>query len=161
VIWAHTGLGRFVKPTADHLDRVKAILDACPNWSIDLSWDLVQKYMVAPEPGMPTTKQWTDFINTYQDRVLWGSDSVIFTKNSVDDAGQVVLGAPMKVKDYQGITGILDPIMSQLPPAAVDKVRWGNFARIFDKARSDVRAWETAHAADNIWNLPAPTMDAP
>jgi len=38
--WAHTGLGRFVKPDTRHLVQVSEVLDACPNWSVDLSWDL-------------------------------------------------------------------------------------------------------------------------
>jgi hypothetical protein len=70
VYWAHTGLGRFVKPTTDHLRIVSEVLDACPNWYADLSWDIVQSYMVDPKPGMPSADEWADFIKKYQDRLL-------------------------------------------------------------------------------------------
>jgi hypothetical protein len=33
-----------------------------------------------------------------------------------------------------------------LSPEASEKVRKGNYARIFDEARREVRAWEAAHA---------------
>ena len=62
VIWAHTGLGRFVKPAADHLAHVASVLDGCPAWSVDISWDLVQQVIVHPEAGMPSLSDWGRFI---------------------------------------------------------------------------------------------------
>lgn len=158
VIWAHTGLGRFVKPAPDHLDQVRAVLDGCPAWSIDLSWDLVQRTIVEPAEGMPSTADWVALIQDYPDRVLWGSDSVIHTKNKIDDAGEVVLGAAMPVADYRAVTTILDPVMAALPVDVAAKVRGLNHARIFDRARADVRAWEAEHAAESIWDLPDPVL---
>jgi hypothetical protein len=157
VYWAHTGLGRFVKPAPDHLQVVSEILDACPNWNVDLSWDLVQSYMVDPKPGMPSLDDWANFINKYQDRVLWGSDTVIYTRNTIDDKGNPILGKEMPVEDYLAVKDILKPLWEKIAPEVVNKVRYANHVRLFDAARMKVRAWEVAHAKDNVWNLPVST----
>ena len=41
IIWAHTGLGRFVKPTADHVDLLREIVGSAEfsHVSFDISWD--------------------------------------------------------------------------------------------------------------------------
>ena len=154
VYWAHTGLGRFVKPAPNHLQVVSEILDACPNWNVDLSWDLVQSYMVDPKPGMPSLDDWAGFIRKYQDRVLWGSDTVIYTGNKIDDKGNLILGKEMSVEDYLAVKDILKPLWEKAGPEVVNKVRYANHVRLFDAARMKVRAWEAAHAKDNVWNLP-------
>jgi hypothetical protein len=155
VYWAHTGLGRFVKPSQNHLIIVSEILDSCPNWYADLSWDLVQKYIVDPGPGMPSMDEWTSFVIKYQDRLLWGSDTVIFTKNKLDDNGNPVLGTAMPISDYNAVMDILQPLWARVGPEVAHKVRIANHVRLFDTARTRVRAWEAAHAKDNVWNLPA------
>jgi hypothetical protein len=101
VIWAHTGLGRFVKPSLLHLETVSEVLDACPAWNVDLSWDVVQEYLVHPGPGMPSLEAWAAFVARYQDRVLWGSDAVAFTRNRVDGEGRAQMGAPLPVAEYR------------------------------------------------------------
>jgi hypothetical protein len=153
VCWAHTGLGRFVKPASNHLQIVSEILDACPNWCADLSWDLVQTYIVDPKPDMPSFDEWVSFVKRYQDRLLWGSDSVIYTKNKTDDQGNPVLGKEMSVTDYLAVMDILTPLWKEIGPEATHKIRIANHVRLFDAARAKVRAWETAHAKDNVWNL--------
>jgi hypothetical protein len=40
---------------------------------------------------------------------------------------------------------LYDPLWKQLTPEASQKVRLGNYERLFDKARQDVRAWEKAN----------------
>lgn len=153
VYWAHTGLGRFVKPTSNHLQIVSEILDACPNWYADLSWDLVQTYIVDPKPGMPSFDDWVNFVKKYQDRLLWGSDTVIYTRNKIDDKGNLVVGKEMPVADYLAVMDILKPLWKKVGPEASHKVRIANHVRLFDAARAKVRAWEAAHARDNVWNL--------
>lgn len=54
VIWAHAGLGRFVKPSREHVSIVSGVLNACPAWYVDISWDLAQEWMVHPREGMPS-----------------------------------------------------------------------------------------------------------
>lgn len=153
VYWAHTGLGRFVKPTADHLRRVAGLLDACPNWYIDLSWDIIQQYIIAPGPAMPPLTEWAAFARTYQDRILWGSDTVIFTKNRIDSNGKAVAGGLMPVDEYRSVADLLDPLWKMIGPEATRKIRYTNHVRLFDAARAKVRAWEATHRADNVWNL--------
>jgi len=155
VFWAHTGLGRFVTPAANHLRIVSEILDACPNWYADLSWDLVQTYMVDPKPGMPSLDDWVNFVQKYQDRLLWGSDTVIYTRNKTDDKGNLFVGKEMPVVDYLAVTDILKPLWKKVGPEASHKVKIANHVRLFDAARVKVRAWEAAHAKDNVWNLTA------
>jgi hypothetical protein len=155
VYWAHTGLGRFVKPASNHLQVVSEILDVCPNWYADLSWDLVQAYMVDPKPGMPSLDDWTDFVQKYQDRLLWGSDTVIYTRNKTDDKGNPIMGQEMPVADYLAVIDILKPLWQKVGPDVTRKVKIANHVRLFDAARAKVRAWEAAHAKDNVWNLTA------
>lgn len=155
VYWAHTGLGRFVKPAPNHLQIVSEILDACPNWYADLSWDLVQTYMVNPKPDMPSFDEWVNFVRRYQDRLLWGSDTVIYTRNKTDDKGNLVVGTEMPVAEYLAVMDILKPLWKRVGPEASHKVKIANHVRLFDAARTKVRAWEAAHAKDNVWNLVA------
>jgi hypothetical protein len=154
VYWAHTGLGRFVKPAQNHLQMVSEVLDACPNWYTDLSWDLVQSYIVDPKPGMPSLDDWAGFVTKYQDRILWGSDTVIYTRNIIDEKGNLLMGREMPVEDYLAVKDILNPLWEKVGPGIAHKVRYANHVRLFDNARAKVRAWEAAHAKDNVWDLP-------
>jgi predicted TIM-barrel fold metal-dependent hydrolase len=154
VYWAHTGLGRFVKPAPNHLSVVSEILDACPNWYAELSWDLVQTYIVTPAAGMPALSEWARFVTKYQDRVLWGSDTVLFTRNKIDDKGNVTIGTQMAVAEYLAVKDILNPLWVIVGDVVARKVKFDNHVRVFDAARVKVRAWEASHAKDDIWNLP-------
>jgi hypothetical protein len=154
VYWAHTGLGRFVKPTSNHLEVVSQIMDACPNWYVDLSWDLAQKYIVKPQPGIPSLAEWARFVTKYQDRVLWGSDTVMYTSNKIDDQGNVTMGAPMPVAEYLAVADILKPLWDAVGVDVAHKIKVDNYVRLFDTAKAKVRAWEAAHAGDDVWNLP-------
>ena len=74
-IWAHTGMGRIVRPIKNHAATLATIL-ADPQFShvyFDISWDEVAKYIVAtPE----STRITADLINRYPDRFLFGTDEV-------------------------------------------------------------------------------------
>ncbi len=169
VIWAHTGLGRFVKPTADHLAIVARVLEACPNWTVDVSWDLVQETITKPAAGMPSTDDWRRFMARYQDRILWGSDTVIHGRNRFSSpdqpaGGSVEAGALMTPEKYFTDAAVLQAFLNTLPAAAARKIRHDNYVRVFDGARARVRAWERAHADSDVWDLrteaapPAPAM---
>jgi hypothetical protein len=152
VIWAHTGLGRFVSPTADHLKLVASVLDACPNWRIDLSWDLVQHYILHPEAGQPSTSEWVDFLTKYQDRVLFGSDNVFYKGTTVND-GDVTEGRRQNVNEYLAVAKDYQPLWDLLGPTVARKIQRGNYETLYDTARANVRAWEAAHKDDDIWSL--------
>ncbi len=153
VVWAHTGLGRFVAPTLAHLAQVAHVLDACPAWSTDISWDLVQKYITAPKAGQPAFAEWVAFVTKYQDRILFGSDNVLFKRSTLDSAGTVKPGARQTVAEYRAVALGYDSLWDALGPGIARKVKIGNYERLFDAARVKVRAWESMHAGDDVWDL--------
>jgi hypothetical protein len=75
IIWAHTGLGRTVRPGKNHTTRIEEILKD-PNFDhvyFDLAWDEVAKYFV----GTPeATAAIGALIRRYPDRFLFGTDAV-------------------------------------------------------------------------------------
>jgi predicted TIM-barrel fold metal-dependent hydrolase len=128
VIWAHCGLGRVVRPVKDQIGIVERALSNpdLPNLYIDISWDEVAKYLVAtPE----TTQAAADLINRHPDRFLFGTDEV----------------APTDQAKYLKVYDMYAPLFARLTPEASEKVRKGNYERLFDEARRRVRAWEKAN----------------
>jgi predicted TIM-barrel fold metal-dependent hydrolase len=128
VIWAHTGMGRVVRPVTHHAATIEAILQD-PQFKhvcFDISWDEVAKYLVAtPE----STRISADLINRYPDRFLFGTDEV----------------APTSQEKYLRVYEQYGPLWALLTKDASEKVRKGNYERLFDEARQKVRAWERAH----------------
>jgi len=125
IIWAHTGMGRVVRPVQRHAATLEEMLKdpAFANLNFDISWTEVAKYITAsPE----ATKIAADLINRYPDRFLFGTDEV----------------APADQEHYLKIYSVYDPLWKLLTPEASAKVRKGNYVRLFDAARSRVRAWE-------------------
>jgi len=157
VVWGHTGLGRYVKPARNHLLLVTNVLTKCHNWSVDISWDLIQDYIINPGPDMPSTQAWIGFLTHYSSRVLWGSDSVIYGRNKFDNPGQVTPGDLLTTEQYMEVPALMNSIFEQLPNEAANNIRYGNYKRMFDAARRKVRAWEALHVNDDVWNLPMPT----
>ncbi len=127
IIWAHLGLGRVVRPLENQAAIVEKICTdpALSHVYMDISWDEVAKYATASEE---TVRRTADMINRYPDRFLFGSDVVAPT--SVD--------AMVAVYDAYG------PLWAALSPEASALVRKGNYERLFDEARTRVRAWERA-----------------
>lgn len=130
IIWAHTGMGRVVRPIMNHAQHVAEIL-ADPAFNhvyFDISWDEVAKYIVAsPE----ATKITADLIERYPDRFLFGTDEV----------------APPDQSQYMRVYFQYQPLWDLLNAETSRKVRLTNYERIFDEARRKVRAWEGNHAA--------------
>ena len=129
IIWAHTGLGRVVRPIKHHAATIAAILQdpAFSHVNFDISWDEVAKYIVSsPE----ATRITADLINKYPDRFLFGTDEV----------------APANQQAYLKVYNMYSPLWALLDKQTSAKVRRGNYERIFDAARQKVRAWEAEHA---------------
>ena len=125
VIWAHTGVGRVVRPIAHHLANLEGILrdPAFAHVHFDLSWDEVAKYVVAsPE----TTRATAELISRHPDRFLFGSDEV----------------APTDQESYLKVFRTYAPLWEALSASTSEQVRKGNYERLFDAARKRVRAWE-------------------
>ena len=128
IIWAHCGLGRIVRPVKDQLGIVERALNdpGLAHVSIDISWDEVAKYLVAtPE----TTAAAAELIDQHPDRFLFGTDEV----------------APKDQAAYLKVYDMYAPLFARLTPEASEKLRKGNYERLFDQARRRVRAWEKAN----------------
>lgn len=133
IIWAHTGLGRVVRPIKNHAARLSGILSdpAFRNVYFDISWDEVAKYIVATPQS---TQISADLMNRYPDRFLFGTDEV----------------APSNQQKYLRVYYEYKPLWQLLRDSTSEKVRKGNYQRIFDNARSKVRAWENVHTLTNV-----------
>ena len=81
----------------------------------------------APTPE--TTKRAADVLNRFPDRFLFGTDEV----------------APSDQQGYLKVYRMYEPLWKLLTPEASEKVRKGNYERLFDSARTRVRAWEKAN----------------
>jgi len=127
IIWAHTGMGRVVRPINNHAAQLAEIL-ADPKFShvyFDISWDEVAKYVVSsPE----ATRVTADLLNRYPDRFLFGTDEV----------------APSNQEQYLRVYYQYAPLWNLLDEKTREKVLKGNYERLFDGARKQVRAWEMA-----------------
>ena len=111
-----------------HAKIVEAILKdpAYDHVHFDISWDELAKYLdFTPE----TAKRVADVINRYPDRFLFGTDEV----------------APVDRAKYTRIFDLYGRLWELLDRRVVEKLRKGNFERLFDQARRRVRAWERAH----------------
>jgi hypothetical protein len=128
IIWAHIGLGRVVRPVKDQLGLLERALanPALRNVHLDISWIETAKYIVASPETIAAT---ADVINRYPDRFLFGTDEV----------------APTNQHDYLNIYRMYQPLFARLTPEASEKLRKGNYVRIFDQARRNVRTWEQAN----------------
>ncbi len=140
IIWAHTGLGRVVHPVQGsaspestqrsprHIEIVTELLNdpTLSHLHFDVSWDEVAKYVVrTPE----TVQAVAALMERFPDRFLFGTDEV----------------APKDQASYVRVYEMYDPLWKALTPETSEKVRLKNYARLFDKARRDVRAWERAN----------------
>lgn len=124
-IWAHIGVGRIIRPIKDQTALVEDIIDDpdLRNVHFDISWDEVAKYIVAsPE----SAKHAAQVVNRHPDRFLFGTDEV----------------APASQENYLRVYNQYEPFWKLLTKEASEKVRKGNYERIFDEARRKVRNWE-------------------
>jgi predicted TIM-barrel fold metal-dependent hydrolase len=142
IIWAHTGLGRVVRPVQGHAALLEDMLrdPAFSNLYFDISWTEVAKYLVgSPE----ATAISAGLINRYPDRFLFGTDEV----------------APSSQEQYLKIYGLYDPLWKLLTKDASEKVRKENYERLFGRARTRVRAWEHANLGVQGSSTLAPRRD--
>jgi predicted TIM-barrel fold metal-dependent hydrolase len=121
IIWAHCGLGRYVKFDDKHIPLLDKILDTCPNVSVDIAWDEVAKYIVR---NSETISQWSQIICKYQDRFLYGSDLI----------------APRDAR-YIKTFNHYKPLLDILPADVAQAVVYDNALALFDYARKRVNEW--------------------
>jgi predicted TIM-barrel fold metal-dependent hydrolase len=128
IIWAHCGVGRIVHPVNDQAAIIERLLTnpELSNVYIDISWDEVAKYVVATPESINRV---AETINRHPDRFLFGTDEV----------------APADQAKYLKVYDLYAPLFAKLTPEASEKLRKGNYERLFDEARRRVRAWEKAN----------------
>src|SRR5262245_18672042 len=131
IIWAHIGLGRVIQPVKDQLGIIERSLanPALSHVHFDISWDETAKYLVGSPEAITAA---ADLINRYPDRFLFGTDEV----------------APSDQSKYLKVYTQYAPLFAQLTREASERVRKGNYQRLFDDARRKVRAWEKAHVKE-------------
>ena len=122
------GVGRIVHPVRDQLAMMEKGLanPELKNLHIDLSWTEVAKYVVETPDSI---KAVADLMNRYPDRFLFGTDEV----------------APTDQKAYLKTYDMYAPLLAALTPETRAKFLRGNYERLFDAARTKVRAWERAN----------------
>jgi Amidohydrolase len=142
IIWAHTGMGRVVRPVQRHAAVLEDMLKdpAFSNLYFDISWTEVAKYLVGSQEA---TKISADLINRYPDRFLFGTDEV----------------APTDQEQYLKIYRLYGPLWKLLTKDASEKVRKANYERLFGTARIKVRAWERANLRVQGSSTSAPQRD--
>ena len=80
-------------------------------------------------PLLTRNRNVTAYLAQQDARFLFGSDTV----------------APSSPEKYFAVYELYEPLWSALTPEASQKVRIGNYERIFDEGRRRVRAWEKAN----------------
>ena len=128
IIWAHIGLGRIIQPMENQAALIEEMLQdsSFNNIFFDISWDEVAKYLTSSDKAVQRT---SDLINRYPNRFLFGTDVV----------------APKDEEHYMSVYNMYAPLWKSLTPEASSKVRIENYRRLFDEARTKVRAWEKAN----------------
>ena len=123
IIWAHTGLGRYVRARPQHTQWLGSLLSQNPNLWVDISWDVVAEQFFDSQGKL--LAPWKKWMTEHSRRILFGSDAV----------------APTDAQ-YQKVLALYDKIWRELPPAVVERITYGNYIQLFDQARLQVRRWE-------------------
>ena len=131
MVWAHfMGNGRGVQPYPDHWKYLDQMLadPAFRHVNIDISWGpVIAPYFVDTPEHLKMT---ADLIRKYPERFLYGSD-----KGATADW-------PLVKASYEA----WGPLWRELGPTLTHQVARDNYIRIFNQSRSNMRAWERAHA---------------
>jgi hypothetical protein len=125
IIWAHLGLGRVIKPIENMGSLFEDMLQdpAYNNLYFDISWDEVAKWLDYTDKSLTTT---AEIIRKYPDRFLFGTDNV----------------APASQEQHLQVYKLYERLWNALGEEVTSKVCKGNYEKLFDEARSRVRAWE-------------------
>lgn len=119
-IWAHAGTSAEIHRRQDRLDFVfptlERMLSVYPNLYIDLSWSLLDLYLLDGEGK--ASEKWVKLVEAYPDRFMIGSD-VVGKFNS--------LGSNMKA---------FDPFLDALSEETAEKVARDNFLAVLPRGKS-------------------------
>nr|WP_238474453.1 amidohydrolase family protein [Pseudomonas cavernae] len=116
-IWAHAGTSMEIHRHQTKLEfllpSLERLLDAYPNLYIDLSWSLLQPYLL-DEQGKPDPA-WVKLVSRHPERFMLGSDVV----GRFDSLGKLMHG--------------FDPFLDALPDAVARKVARDNFLAVLPR----------------------------
>lgn len=123
-IWAHAGTSKEIHRHQVQMDfllpTLSRLLEAYPNLSVDLSWSMLQPYLL-DDAGKPRP-EWVKLVERFPERFMLGSDVVgRFNK----------LGKEMRS---------FDPFLDALPEGVARKVARDNFLAILPKPARDGNA---------------------
>jgi predicted TIM-barrel fold metal-dependent hydrolase len=132
IIWAHTGVGRVVRPVTRHLQMIESLIrdPALAHLHFDISWDVVARYIVASDTTVAATAA---LLNRYPGRFLFGTDVV----------------APDREAQYFAVFELYKPLLERLTPEARSQLLRTNYDRLFGTARQRVREWENRDRMTN------------
>ena len=130
IIWAHTGVGRVVRPIKNHAANLRSDPAVIPFSAMYTSIFPGTKSQSISSPAQRRQRSLADLMNRYPDRFLFGTDEV----------------APASESSYLRVFKLYAPLWNVLTPATSEKVRKTNYEHIFDEARHRVRTWESSHA---------------
>ena len=141
IIWAHSGLGRVIHPV--QASAIAAFPERSPR-HIEIVEELLSdpalpepllRHLVGRGREVPGARAGDG------DRPAPRSSSASRTASS----SAPTRSRPRTQQSYLRVYELYAPLWQALTPATSEKVRLGNYARLFDEARREVRAWEQAN----------------
>lgn len=116
-IWAHAGTSKELHRHQDKLDflfdTVKRMLETYPNLYIDLSWTVLDPYLLNEQGA--ANAQWVELVSDFPDRFMLGSD---------------VVGSFKNMDKY--LNGFI-PFLDALPEEVAHKVSRDNFLAVLPR----------------------------
>lgn len=174
-VWAHTGLGKFTPPGADHVAQLRKILANNPNVMIDMSWDAVARHYSPHPERTPNMRPDAPFdveadrqarrrrildmaalIRDYPDRFVMGSDSLVAC------GPDSLTGAYAHYANFGAGKGraMAHGLFDYLPPAVLQKVLHGNFDALAERAVRDGLRYEAEQLDADLGALQRATNQA-
>ena len=123
IIWAHGGLGRYVKARPGYADVLGRLFLSHSNLFVDISWDVVAADFF--DTSGVLKPEWKKLFIGHPKRVLFGSDAV----------------AP-SAAGYSKTLALYQKLWDVLPKNVVSDITLRNYLRLFDRARTRIRRWE-------------------
>ncbi|NTY37473.1 hypothetical protein FCJ57_14120 [Burkholderia diffusa] len=160
-VHAHMGgIGKFAPPGDNHVDKLRHLLNTYPNYSVDMSWDVVaESYspnskLVDPkekaedeEERRTRIQQMANLIVEFPDRFIMGSDALISRNANSISAPHKLYANLGQGGDSRGKAGLFD----YLPPDSVlPRVLSENFDRLLTTAKADSRGYEQDGMAKDL-----------
>jgi hypothetical protein len=139
IIWAHAGgLGRFVKESPDHIRLLTEMMNdpELSHVKLDISWSQVANQISRNPQAL---QQWANFLCQFQDRVLFGSDTLTPQTNEKWTETYDI---------YNQQRGLFQR-MEAISPGSVNKLLFSNYDNVVVAARERIDVF-TEHVLPKI-----------